>query len=100
MSRRNIPAGMISVGFQKITMNSTSTFLNSTCQTGSAFLISVEAQSVRVTFDGSTNPAATTGVLLLAANSPIFLEGIDGTKPKFARAAAGAILNVQAWRRV
>lgn len=99
MPRRNIPSGMVSVGFQKITMNSTATLLNSTCQAGNTFLISVEAQSVRVTFDGST-PAATTGVLLLAANSPIFLEGIAGTQPKFARAAAGAIMNVQAWRRV
>jgi len=99
MSRRTIPAGLISVQFQKITMNSTATFLNSTAQTASAFLVSVETQSARVTFDGSTTPAATTGVLLTAANSPYFWEGVDGTKMKFARAASGAILNVQAWRR-
>ena len=99
MSRRTIPAGLISVAFQKITFNSTATNLNSTAQTGSAFWISVETQSVRATFDGSTTPAASTGVLLTAANSPYFLEGLDGSKVKLARATAGAIANVQAWRR-
>jgi len=99
MSKRNLPSGMVSVGFQRIVTNSTATLLNSTCQTGSTFLISVETQSIRVIFDGSTNPTANTGILLLAANSPIYLEGIDGTKPKIARVTAGAIVNVQAWRR-
>lgn len=96
--QRVAPPKLASVAFQKITTNSTATLLNSTGQTGNAFWISVETQSVRVTFDGTTTPAASTGVLLTAANSPYFLEGIDGTKMKFARATAGAILNVQSWR--
>lgn len=100
MSRRTIPAGLINVAYQKVTMNSTATFLNSTAQTGSAFLISTEAKAVRITFDGSTTPAASTGVLLTTTTSPLYIEGVDGTKMKFARAAAGTILNVQAWRRV
>ena len=99
MSRRVIPGGLISVGFQRISGPS-NTFLNSTCQAGSAFLISVETQSVRMTVDGATTPTANTGVLLTAANSPYYYEGLDGTKPKFAQAAATAVMNVQAWRRV
>jgi hypothetical protein len=59
--------------------------------------MSVEAQSVRIVFDNST-PAVSTGVLLTAANSPYLFEGIDGTKLKIARAASGAIVNVQSWR--
>jgi hypothetical protein len=98
MSRRVIPAALISVGFQKITTNSTATGLNTTCAAGTAFLISTETQGVRLTFDGST-PAATTGVLLIAAHSPLFLEGVPGSALKIARAASGAIVNVQAWRR-
>lgn len=98
MSRRVIPAGLISSGFQKITTNSTATTLNSTCSLGSALWLSVETQSVRVTFDGST-PAASTGVLLTAANSPYMLEGVNAGALKIARATAGAIVNVQSWRR-
>lgn len=98
---RNAPAGLLSKGVQRIVTNSTATLLNSTCGAGTAFLISVETQSVRVWFDGST-PTANTGVLLTAANSPYFFEGIAdaATKMKFARATAGAILNVQSWGRV
>ena len=97
--RRTSPAGLVSVGFQKIALNSTATSLNSTCQAGRVFAFSVEAQSVRATFDGSTTPAASTGVLYTAANSPYMLEGVDCSKIKLARAAAGAIVNIQAWKR-
>ncbi len=96
---RNAPAGLISHGFQKITLNSTATSLNTTCIGGSTVWLSVEAQSVRLTFDGST-PAASTGVLLLAANSPYWFEGIDSTKLKIARAAGGAIVNLMSFKRV
>jgi hypothetical protein len=97
MARRNIPSGLVSVGFQKITTNSTATTLNTTCAAGSAFLISTEVQGARLTCDGST-PAASTGVLIIAANSPIFLDGVPGSLMKIARAASGAILNVQAFK--
>jgi hypothetical protein len=97
---RNAPAGMVSKGFQKITLNSTAASLNTTCITGTTILLSVETQSVRVTMDGSTTPAASTGVLLIPANSPYWLEGIDGSKLQIARVTAGAIVQVQSFKRV
>lgn len=97
---RNAPVGLVAKGFQKITTNSTAAGLNTTCIKGTTIWLSVEAQSVRVTLDGSTTPAASTGVLLLAANSPYWLEGIDGSKLKIARATAGAIVNVMSFKRV
>jgi hypothetical protein len=97
---RNAPAGLVSKGFQKITLNSTATALNSTCITGTTIWLSVETQSVRVTLDGATTPAASTGILLTAANSPYWIEGLDGSKLKIARATAGAIVQVQSFKRV
>jgi len=95
---RSTPSGLISAGFQKITTNSTATGLNTTCANGQALWLSVETQSVRVTFDGST-PAASTGVLLTAGNSPYWIDAVDASILKIARAAAGAIVNVQAFKR-
>ena len=95
---RIIPAGLISVGFQKITTNSTATALNSTCSVGSSFLISTETQSARIRFDAGT-PAASTGVLLTAAAGPYFFDGVNGANIRIARAAAGAVVQVQAWKR-
>ena len=95
---RIVPSGLISAGFQKITTNSTATTLNSTCAAGQALLLSVETQSARITFDGST-PAATTGVLLIAANSPYFFESVDASTLKIARATAGCVVQVQAFKR-
>lgn len=97
---RNAPAGLVSKGYQKITMNSTATGLNTTCVGGTTILMSVETQSVRITLDGSTTPAASTGILLTAANSPYWLEGINANNLKIARAAAGAIVNVQSFKRI
>ena len=97
MAKRNIPAGLTSVGFQRIVTNSTATALNTTTIVGNTFLISTEAQGARLTFDGST-PTANTGVLIIAANSPVFIQGVKGSTLKIARAASGAILNVQAWK--
>lgn len=99
MPKRTIPHGLTSVGFQRIATNSTATTLNSTVGAGSTFLISTEAQGARLTFDGST-PTANTGVLIIAANSPVFIQGVKGTTLKIARAAAGAILNIQGWKNV
>jgi hypothetical protein len=95
---RIVPAGLISAGFQKITTNSTATTLNSTCSLGQALLISVETQNARITFDGST-PAASTGVLLLTTNSPYFFESVDASTLKIARATAGSVVQVQAFKR-
>lgn len=95
--QRSAPAKLTNAGFQRIATNSTATTLNTTTRTGNVFLISTEAQGARLTFDGST-PTANTGVLIIAANSPVYLEGVEGTTIKLARAAAGCIVNIQAWR--
>ena len=97
---RNVPAAMIPVGFQKITTNSTATALNSTCLTASSFMISIETQSARIRFDcNSTNlPAATTGILMTAANSPYIYSSVDPSKIKIARVTAGAVVQVAAFK--
>lgn len=97
MAKRNIPAGLTALGHEKITTNSTVKSLNTTTIVGNAFLISVETQSARLRFDGGT-PAASTGILLLAANSPFWLEGIKGSQIKITGAASGSILNVAAFK--
>ena len=97
MAKINIPAGITSLGYQKITTNSTATTLNATCAAGNTFLISVETQSARLTFDGTT-PAASTGILLLAANSPYWFHGIKGADIKIKGAAVGSVLQIQAWK--
>jgi hypothetical protein len=94
---RAVPSGLVSQGFQKITLNSTVATLNTTCAAGNYALLSVETQSVRVTFDGTT-PAASTGVLLIAANSPYQFTALPLSTLKIARAAAGAIVNVQSFK--
>ena len=91
---RTVPLGLVSQGFQKITSNSTATTLNSTCIQGTHALISVETQSARIVFDGST-PAASTGILLTAANSPYFFENVPLSGLRCARVAAGSIVIVQ-----
>lgn len=97
-SGRNFPAGLISVGQQRLITNSTSTALNSTMQTGSALIFSVEAKAIRVTFDGST-PTANTGVLLTTTQSPYRYEGINIAQFKIARAASGAIVMAASLKR-
>jgi len=97
MAKRNIPAGLTPLGYQKITTNSTVASLNSTCINGHSFLISVETQSARIRLDAGA-PAASTGVLLLAANSPYWFEGVKGSDIKLIGAAAGSVLSVMAWK--
>jgi len=97
MAKRNIPAGMTPLGYEKITTNSTVKTLNTTCIAGHAFLISVETQSARIRLDAGA-PAVSTGVLLLAANSPYWFEGVKGSDIKITGAASGSVLNVMAWK--
>jgi hypothetical protein len=97
MARRNIPAGLTALGYEKITTNSTVKTLNSTNIVGNTFLISVETQSARIRFDNGT-PAASTGILLLAANSPFWVYGVKGSQIKITGAASGSILNVVAFK--
>ena len=99
MAVRNIPAGLVSVGFQTISQtNSTAQGLNTTTSPGKVFLISVETQSARMRVDG-TSPAGTTGVLLLTTNSPYLFEGLPGSSIKFFRATGGTSkISVQAFK--
>ena len=95
---RETPAGLKHAGFQRIVTNSTATGLNTTCALAQALWLSVETQSIRVRFD-STVPTANTGILFTAANSPYFMESVNGSILKISRAAAGAIVNVEALKR-
>jgi hypothetical protein len=97
MAKRNITAGLTALGYEKITTNSTVKTLNTTNIVGSSFLLSVETQSARVRLDGG-NPAATTGVLLLATNSPYWFRGIKGSQIKITGAASGSVLHVMAFK--
>jgi hypothetical protein len=98
MAKRNIPAGITSVGFQTITQtNSTAVGLNTTCIVGKLFHVSVETQNARYRVDG-TSPAATTGVLLLTTNSPYWIEA-PGTNLKFIKVTGGTSkISVQAYK--
>ena len=93
MAKRNIAPGLTALGYEKITTNSTVKTLNTTTIPGSTFLISVETQSARLRFDGGT-PAASTGILLLATNSPYWIKGVKGSQIKITGAASGSVLNV------
>lgn len=98
MAKRNIPAGLVSVGFQTISQtNSTAQGLNTTCVAGKLFHVSVETQNARYRADG-TSPATTTGVLLLTTNSPYWIEA-PAADLKFFRAAGGtAKISIQAYK--
>ena len=96
---RNAPAGLIGKTFQRIVTNSTATLLNSTAQVGTTFWLGVETQNVRITLDGATTPTANTGILLTAGDV-YDLEGIAGSQLKIARVVDGAIVQVQAFKRV
>ncbi len=97
MAKRNIPAGLVSAGFQVISLaNSTASGLNTTCIQGKAFLISVETKAARIRLDGS-NPALTTGVLLNTTNSPYFLN-VPGSAVKLQRSTGTSKVSVQAFK--
>ena len=97
MAKRNIPAGLSALGYEKITTNSTVKTLNTTNIVGSSFLISVETQSARIRLDAGA-PAASTGILLLATNSPYWFEGISGSQIKIMGAAVGSVVQVMAFK--
>ena len=96
MAKRNIDAGMVSAGFQTISLaNSTALGLNTTCKVGTWFHISVETQSLRYRDDGVA-PALTTGVLL--ATGAHWLPNVDGDNLKFQRTTGTCKLSVQAYK--
>lgn len=87
MAKRNIPAGLVAVGFQTISQsNSTAQALNTTCRVAHVFNVSVETQAVRYRADAVAS-AQTTGVLLAVGNH--WLENVPGAGLRFFRAAGG-----------
>ena len=96
--KRTAPAGLISVGFQTITLlNSTALGVNSTVGKASVLHLSVETQNVRYRSD-AVDPALTTGVLLVKDHD-YWLEGIRPTGLKFQRSTGTCKVSVQGYRR-
>lgn len=94
MPRRNTPPQFASAGSQRISLsNSTALGLNSTCQAGRWFHISVETNKVRYLATGSS-PTLTTGVLLDTGDH--FLPDVPGASLKFQRSTGTCVLNVMA----
>lgn len=96
---RNVPAGLIAVGFQAITTNSTAQTLNTTAGTKATCLrMSVETQSIRIRFDG-TAPTQNTGVLFTAGNYYLDSLPSPATDMKIIKVAAGAAtVNIQTFK--
>ena len=97
MAKRNIPAGLVSVGFQVSSQtNTTAVTLNSTTLLGKVFHVSIETQAARYRADG-TAPTVNTGVLLATGNHWLFDVPASGLK--FFRAANGTSkISIQAYK--
>jgi hypothetical protein len=96
--KRIAPAGLISVGFQTITLsNSTAQALNSTCRLASVIDFSVETNDARMRADG-TNPTLTTGVLYKKDLTYRFEGNPNSANFKFQRTTGTSKISVQAWR--
>ena len=97
MTRRIAPAGLISLGFEELTLaDSTAVGLNSTNGSAEALHVSVETQAVRYRADG-TDPALTTGVLL--ATGSHWLEAVgEPAKFKFIQSTGSATVSIMAYK--
>lgn len=96
MAKRNTPAGMVSLGFQTISLaNSTALGLNTTCIGGKFFHLSVETNSCRLRTDG-TVPTLNTGVLLLAGEH--WLLDIPGSTLKFQRQTGTSKVSIESYK--
>ena len=79
MAKRNTPAGMVTLGFQKIALaNSTALGLNTTCIQGKFFHLSVETNSVRFRSDG-TAPITPTSRKMVSSRFRTDRRGTRGT---------------------
>lgn len=95
---RVAPAGLISVGFQTISLtNSTALGLNTTCRVASVIDFSVETQPCRMRADG-TAPTLTTGVLIQKDVWHRFEGNPNSANLKFQRTTGSSKISVQAWR--
>ena len=98
MSNRTIPAGLIALGTQKISLSGTTTYtLNSTCDGADVVYMSVETANVRARFDG-TNPAATTGVLFTSTGGPYHLELASPANLKLTAESGSPVVQFAAFR--
>ena len=100
MTQRIMIAGLVSVGFQEITLaDSTAIGLDSTTLPSSLLDISIETNSARFRADG-TDPTLTTGVLL-PQNSIYRFEGVGGLSAlKFQRSTGSCVVSIQAWKHI
>ena len=97
MSIRTIPAGLIALGTQKISMSNTAVYgLNSTCDGADVVVLSVETANVRARWDG-VSPAASTGVLLEYGLGPYFID-INAAGLKLTAVTGSPVVNVAAFR--
>lgn len=100
MTQRIMIAGLVSVGFQTMSLsNSTAVGLNSTTLPSSVLDISVETNDARYRADG-TDPALTTGVMLKQGSIYRF-EGLGGiANLKFQRSTGISKVSIQAYKHV
>lgn len=93
-------AGLIPVGFQKITLNnSTAVGLNSTVIPCTVIDFSVETNNARYRADG-TDPTTNTGVLVVT-DQVYRWDGYDssGNALKFQRVSGTSVISIQTYRR-
>lgn len=102
-ARKVLPGLYVPVAFQTISIsNSTAVAVNSTVRNAKAsrLVISVETQNARFRDDG-TAPTLTTGVLLIAANSPFVFEGYNRTSAlKFHRSTGTTKISIAAYKNL
>ena len=102
MSTRTIPAGLLPVAFQTISLSdSTAIGVDGTVRATNPDVldISVETADVRYRADG-TDPTLTTGVLL-QADGWYRWEGYNNTSAlAFQRSTGTATVSIMAWRHV
>lgn len=97
MSTRTIPAGLIALGTQKISLSGTAVYtLNSTCDGADAVIMSVETANVRARWD-NVAPAASTGILLEYGMGPYIIEANTATF-KITAASGSPVVNVAAFK--
>lgn len=95
---RTAPAGLIALGFEEITLsNSTASGLNSTNDSASSIIFSVETNDVRYRDDG-TAPALTTGVLF-QKDDTYFFDGVIGSSVSFQRQTGTCVVSLIGYKR-
>ena len=100
MTQRIMMAGLVSAGFQVMSLsNSTAVGLNSTTLLSSVLDVSVETNNARYRADG-TDPALTTGVLVVTGAVYRF-EGIGGNSDlMFQRSTGTCKISIQAYKHI